>query len=205
MIDRHFAILAALITLGGSAGYALDTLRGKTQPNRVSWVLWTLAAMIAFAAELVQHVGVAALLTLALGFGPLLVVVASFVDPRAYWKLTRLDIGCGLLSLAALAMWATTGKGDVAIAFAIAADLFAAIPTIRKARTHPDSESTNAFVGAAVGAGITLLAIQPPSWEFASYGFPLYVLLGAGAITALIITSRPRAGLVVPSIDDEAA
>ncbi len=204
MIDRHFAILAALITLGGSAGYALDTLRGKTQPNRVSWVLWTLAAMIAFAAELVQHAGLEVLLTFAVGFGPLVVVVASFVDPRAYWKLTRLDIGCGVLSVAALAMWAITGTGDVAIAFSIAADLLAAIPTIRKARKHPESESTNAFVGGALGAAITLLAIQPNSWAFASYGFPLYILLGSGSILALIIVSRPRRARVGSSVHDEA-
>ncbi|HEY6396548.1 MAG TPA: hypothetical protein VIX82_03735 [Solirubrobacteraceae bacterium] len=50
-------------------------------------MLWTLTPLIAFAAERAQHVGLEALLTFAVGFGPLLVVVASFVDPRAYWKL----------------------------------------------------------------------------------------------------------------------
>ena len=192
VIDSHFAILGGLLPILGSAGYALDTFRGRTQPNRVSWLLWTLAPLIAFAAELAQHVGLAALLTFAVGFGPLLVVVASFLDPQAYWRITRGDILCGLLSVAALAMWALTGKGDVAIAFSILSDLFAAIPTIRKAHTHPESESAKAFIAGAVGAAITLLAIKPHSWSFASFGFPLYILVAGAIISALILNPRPR-------------
>ena len=34
MIDPWFAILAALIILMGNGAYAVDTVRGKTQPNR---------------------------------------------------------------------------------------------------------------------------------------------------------------------------
>jgi hypothetical protein len=204
MIDMHFVVLGAVITLGGGAGYALDTLRGRTQPNRVSWVMWTLAPLVAFAAEIVQHVGLEALLTFAVGIGPLLVVVASFVDPRAYWQLTGFDVGCGLLSVTALALWAVTGKGDVAIALSIAADLFAAIPTIRKAYRHPESESANAFVAGALGAGITLLTIKPRSWAFASYAFPVYILLGASAVSVLIIASRPRIAVAASSLDDDA-
>ena len=57
MIDPRFAILGALIVLTGNAAYARDTVRGETQPNRVSWMLWALAPMIAFAAQVAQGVG----------------------------------------------------------------------------------------------------------------------------------------------------
>jgi hypothetical protein len=192
VIDRHFAILAALIALTGSGGYALDTLRGRTQPNRVSWGMWAVAPLIAFAAELSEHAGLKALLTFAVGFGPLMVVIASFLDPRAYARFTRLDILCGALSLAALAMWAVTGTGDVAIAFAILSDLWAAIPTVRKARTDPASESAKAFMFSAVACIITLLTIAPGDWVFANYGFPVYILLIDTTLTTLILAPRAQ-------------
>ena len=193
MIDRHFAILGAVIAVAGSAGYALDTLRGRTQPNRVSWALWALAPLIAFAAELSQHVGLKSLLTLAVGLGPTLVLIASFVDARAYARVTALDIICGVLALAALAMWALTGRGDIAIGFSILTDLLAAIPTLEKARRTPESESPKAFIGGAVGAALTLLTIRSQDWAFANFGFALYILLIDTTLLALILRPRVRA------------
>jgi hypothetical protein len=193
MIDRHFAIVAAVLTLAGAGGYALDTLRGQTQPNRVSWGMWALAPLIAFAAELSEHAGLQSLLTFAVGFGPLMVVAASLRDPRAYARLTRLDLACGALSLAALGMWAVTGKGDVAIAFSILSDLWAAIPTLHKALYRPETESAKAFVPSAVGCVITLLTIHPGAWVFANFGFPIYILLIDCVISALILTPRRHA------------
>ena len=38
--------LGAIITVAGNAAYALDTVRGNTQPNRVSWFMWMVAPLI---------------------------------------------------------------------------------------------------------------------------------------------------------------
>jgi hypothetical protein len=192
MIDPRFAILGALITLAGSASYARDTLRGKTQPNRVSWLMWTVAPLIAFAAEVSQGVGLEALLTFAVGFGPLLVVIASFLDPQAYNRLTRLDVFCGVLSVAALVGWALTGRGDLAICLSILSDLLGAVPTLRKSCTDPGSESAGVFVGGAVGSAITLLAIKTDAWGFASFAFPLYILAIDLVLSSLILGPRLR-------------
>lgn len=195
MIDPRFAILGALITVAGSASYARDTLRGRTQPNRVTWMLWTLAPLIAFAAELAQHAGLDALLTFAVGFGPLLVVIASYLDRQAYYKLTRLDAACAGLSLAALLAWGLTGTGDVAIVFSILADVFGGIPTLRKAHAQPRSESASAFVASACGAAITLLTIRAGDWNFANAGFPLYILGADATMSTLILVPRRRGAL----------
>ncbi len=192
MIDPRFAILGALITVAGSASYARDTLRGRTQPNRVSWMLWTVAPLIAFAAEVVQGVGLESLLTLAVGIGPLLVVIASFLDPNAYYRLTRFDGICACLSLAALGAWGLTGTGNIAIVFSILADLFGLIPTLRKAHRHPQTESASAFVASGCGAAITLLTVPAGGWIFASVGFPLYILAADVTLSALILPPRLR-------------
>jgi len=180
MLDPKFAILAALIELTGASSYARDTFRGTTQPNRVTWVIWTIAPFIALAAQLNSGVGWPALITFAIGFGPLLVLTASFANKKAYWRLTKFDLVCGALSVLALILWAITGTGLVAIALSLLADLLASVPTIVKAYRQPETESANAFLVGILGPGLILLTLR--TWDFASYSFPLYALLDCGII-----------------------
>ena len=96
--------------------------------------------------------GLQSLMTFMVGFGPAVVLGASFVSRHGAARLTRFDLGCGSLSVVALVMWRVTGQGDVAIAFSVAADLLAGVPTIRKAYRDPASESWPAFACSAVSA-----------------------------------------------------
>jgi hypothetical protein len=146
--------------------------------------MWTLAPMIAFAAEIHQGVGLRSLMTFMVGFNPLLVFVASFVNTKATWKLTKFDFACGVLSLLGLLLWLLSGQGNIAILFSIVADALAALPTIVKSYSHPESESWLVFLGGGLAAGITLLTIK--AWTFANYGFPLYILLVCLVLISLI-------------------
>ena len=47
MLDVHFVYLGAAIGAIGQVGYVVDTIRGRTQPNRVTWLLWALAPLLA--------------------------------------------------------------------------------------------------------------------------------------------------------------
>ena len=175
MISDKFILIGALLNIIGSATYAYNTVKGKTDPNRVTWFLWALAPLIAFSAELGDHVGLQSLMTFMVGFGPLLVFLASFINRKAYWKITRLDIACAVLSIIALVMWRITGTGTVAIWLSIAADLLAGVPTLIKSYREPETEHSDVFRNGALSAGITLLTIK--QWTFANYGFPVYILL----------------------------
>jgi hypothetical protein len=175
VIDQKFVIVGALINLVGTSGYARDTILGKTRPNRISWLMWSLAPLIAFAAEISKGVGLVALTTFMAGFCPLIILVASFVNRKSVWKLSTFDFVCGFLSLLGLSLWLITRDGNIAIIFAVLADAFAALPTISKSYSEPGSESWFAFFAAAISAGIALLTIKV--WTFANYAFPLYLFL----------------------------
>jgi hypothetical protein len=194
MLHEDFVILGAVIALGGSLSYAISTLRGKTKPNRVTWCLWALAPFVAFAAEIGQGVGLRALTTFMVGFGPLLVFIASFVKRTSYWKISALDWTCGALSLVALCLWGITRIGNLAIVLSIASDALAALPTVIKAYREPASENARAFLFSASSALITLLTIT--SWNFAVYAFPLYICIVSFLLFILI--SFP--GIRIPSV-----
>jgi hypothetical protein len=184
MISDKFVILAALFNITGSTTYAFNTIKGKTKPNRVSWFLWAVIPSIAFAAEIGEHVGLRSLMTFMVGFGPLIVFASSFVNRKSYWKITRLDIVCGVLSVLALVLWRITGTGNVAILLSILADLLASTPTLIKSYTNPETEHPSVFRNAAISAGITLLTIK--YWTLGNYGFPLYILIDCVVLYALI-------------------
>jgi hypothetical protein len=122
MLDPHFVILGVIINFTGSLGYVLDTLKGKTRPNRVSWLMWTLAPAVVLVAQLSEGVGIQTLMTFAAGFTPFIILMASFVNRKSVWKITKFDIWCGVLSLGGVILWFITRHAEVAIFFAIMAD-----------------------------------------------------------------------------------
>lgn len=175
MINQNFVILGAFINLLGGISYVKDTLQGKIQPNRVSWGLWTVAVMIAFSSEINQGVGIQSLTTFMVGFTPLLIFLASFVNKKAYWKITNFDMLCGTLSIFGLLLWYITKVGNIAILFSIFADLMAGIPTLIKSFKYPETENWIEFLSSFISVSILLLTVK--KWGFAYYGFPLYILV----------------------------
>jgi hypothetical protein len=190
MIDTKVLLLVPVLSLIGSGSYIYAVLRGQAKPNRVTWVLWASAPLIAFAAEIHAGIGLRSLLTFMAGFGPLLVVIASYISRKAVWKLTTFDFVCGGLSILGLLLWLLTRQGDVAIIFAIIADGLAALPTLAKSFKEPDSESSFVFTMGAVSSGLTLLTIK--EWTIANAAFAAYIL---GICVVLVLLIRFRLGL----------
>jgi hypothetical protein len=175
MLDSNFAIVGALIGAIGSLVYLIDTVKGKVKPNRVSFLLWSIAPFIAFAAMVKQGAGIEAVMTFSTGFLPLTIFVASFINKQAEWKLTRFDLFCGFLSVIGLILWLITKIGNVAIFFSIVADGMAAIPTLVKAYRYPETEIAWPWLATAFGVILTLLTLN--HLTFANSGFILYILV----------------------------
>jgi hypothetical protein len=184
MINQNFVILGAIIAAVGSASYLIDTLKGKVKPNRVSFLLWSLAPLIAFFAEIKQGVGIQALMTFVVGFLPLTIFIASFVNKKAEWKLTGFDLMCGALSIVGLVLWYITKSANIAIIFSILADGLAALPTVVKSFNYPETESAWPYFASTISGILTLLTVKV--WNLANIGFPLYIILITLVIFSLV-------------------
>jgi hypothetical protein len=174
MLNENFVLLGAVFNVIGGISYLISTIKGKTKPNRITWFLWFLAPAVAFSAEISQGVGIRSLMTFMVGFNPLLIFLASFINKKSQWNITRFDLICGALSIIGLLFWYLTKVGNVAILFSIIADGLAGIPTILKSFKYPETENYKVFLGGAISAIITLLTIK--IWTFAQYAFPTYIL-----------------------------
>ncbi len=184
MLNPNFVYVAAILILVGDIGYLIDTIKAKNKPNRVTWFIWFLAPLIAFIAEFQQKVGLQSVMTLAITIVPLLIFLATFLHKESYWKLGKLDLICGVLSIIGLLLWMVTRVGNIAIIFSISADLLAGIPTILKSYTNPESESYLAYFMNTIAAVITILTIT--TWNFETYAFPIYIFLICLLITILV-------------------
>lgn len=189
MLPSYFVIIGTGLGVIASLSYLVETLRGKVRPNRVSFFMWSIAPTIAFAAEVGQGVGLVSLQTLSQGILPFLVFLASFVNKKAEWKLTKFDLLCGVLSVVGLTLWLVTKVGNVAIIFSIMADGLAALPTIVKVFKFPETEVSWPWFLTGVGVLISLLTVK--QWTFANYGFPLYLFI-ANLVISLLAQFRPR-------------
>ncbi len=192
MLDERFVWIGFILTFCGGLNYLINTIRGKTKPNRVTWFFWALAPLMAFAAELEKGVGLQSLMTFSAGFNPLLIFMASFVNKKAYWELKKSDYIFGILALVGIVIWQITGEGNLAILFAILADGTAAIPTLIKSYFKPETESSLVFLFSMINAGITLLTIK--TWTFAHWGFPVYIFAICAIFYVLI---KFKLGLVL--------
>jgi hypothetical protein len=172
---QYLVLLGAVVNLFGASYYIRDTLRGKTKPNRVTWLMWSVAPIIATLAALADGVSWAVLPVFMAGFGPLLIFIASFINPNSYWKLNKLDYICGILSVLALVMWAITKEPMIAIVFAIASDGLAAVPTIIKSFKYPETESAIAYATGLFSALTSFTAIK--TWNISSLAFPIYLVV----------------------------
>ena len=172
---ENLVYVAVVVQIVGKLSYVKDTLKGKTRPNRISWLLWAIAPLIAASAAVSDGVTLAAVPVFVSGLAPLLVLLASFANRNSYWKLEKSDYLCGLFSLLALVLWGVTKEPTVAIVFALLSDLLATLPTLIKSWKFPETETADAYWAGLFSALTSFTAIN--AWNFSSVTFPTYLVL----------------------------
>ncbi len=182
-------LLSACISVAGATAYIKDTLKGTTKPNRVSQFLWAFAPLLATAAALSAGADLWATARVFLsGLMPLLILIASFYNPKSYWKLTLFDYLCGVFSLIAIVFWVFANSPILAILFFAVADGFAAIPTIVKAFKAPETETRITYLLSTLSVVLVIPSI--PVWNIQNSAFQIYLLTVNLIIVAALY--RPR-------------
>lgn len=175
MLPEQLGYIAIFTTLIGMSFYIRDIFKGKTRPHLVSWFFWGLAPLIGSFLQLKAGVGLSVVPVLMAGICGLLGFTAGIIARNGYWKISKLDIICGIFSLLSLALWVTTRNTDISIIFAILTDGFAYIPTLIKSWKAPETESASGYLPGIVNNTIGLLIIK--NWVFSIYSFPVYFVV----------------------------
>lgn len=190
MIPEHFAVVGAVVGSLGGFYYLYETIVGRAKPNRVTWFLWGLFPMIIFVAQRAQGVEGLSWASFAAGFTPFLVFLASFLNQKAYWRTEPRDYYLMAAAIVGILLWALTDNANLALLFALLADVLASVPTLLKSYRHPRTESWIAYAISALGFGVVILAI--PVFTFEHYAFIIYVFILNGLLAVLASRRSPN-------------
>ncbi len=184
MLPEYFAILGAILGSLGGFYYLYETILGRTQPNRITWLLWGIFPMVIFAAQRAQGVQGVSWASFVAGFTPFLIVAASFFNRKAYWKSEPRDYGLMAAAIVGIVLWAVTDNPNLALLFSLLADILAGLPTLIKAYRYPESESWVAYAISTFGFGISLLSVKVHNLENTAFVAYVFILNGALAVLA---------------------
>ena len=182
-------VAVSLVQLLGDLVYVGNRFLGGSQPNRVTFFLGAAVPMIAVAIGIFIGETWALLPIFMVGFGPLLIFIASFFNPKAYWKLGTFDYVSGALAILALVLWWLTKEPAVAVLFAILSDWFVWLPTLVKAWKHPETETGIGYAIAVVNAAIGVTILQ--AYDFTHSGFLIYTVVINLCLTIAVYRKNP--------------
>jgi hypothetical protein len=175
MLPENIIYIAVLTSSVGYFFYFKSIFYGQTKPNLVSWFLWMLGPFIGVFFQIKAGAGLSVLPVFIAGFGPLIVIIVSLFRKNSIWKITGLDIICGILALMALIFYVMTHNLGISILFAIASDYLAGVPTIVKSWKFPETESASVYLPSIFNNTLALFTIK--NWIFSIYSFNIYLIL----------------------------
>ena len=193
---REFlTILASLIAVVGGLPYIIDTLKGKTEPNIVTWFTWSLFNGINVAAALSVGATQTALFSSAATLITASIAILGFKN--GVKKYGPFDIVCQVLALIGIVLWQLTDRPLLAVAIVVLADFSGGLPTLRHAWKTPHEETRRTFIFAAISGALFLISLK--QYSFVAFAFPLYIFLFDTTLV-LVITLRSRLATSTASI-----
>jgi len=161
--------------------YTKSMLAGKSKPHRVTRLIVWFAA-IAGVLGILGSPNLAGII-----FAVIFLARASYLLVMALifgvGGASKLDIVCLAIGVVAVAAFALTGNGLLAISLGVLADLIGYIPTFVKTWKQPKSEDPTFFIIEAVASLFAVFAI----WELrVDIILPIYFVLCSVAVVLLI-------------------
>lgn len=187
-MKEALVIFGVLLNAIGTSFYLRALFAGTAKPNKMTFLMWSIAPLIGGVAAIAKGVTWSAIPVFVAGLWPLAIFITATFTPHAYWKLKPSDYLCGALSVLALILWAITKEPNVAILFAILSDGFAALPTLVKAWRHPETEYPSGYLASSF-SGLTGVIVAT-AFTFSQVAFPLYLFIMMGLIGLAAIRKR---------------
>ena len=180
-------IIAGILALVGYIPYIYTTVRGKTRPNKATWIIWTvIGGLIAFS---YLFEGDKNTIWLPLGYfiGPLIVAILSF--RYGYSKWSKLDIACLVVGALSIIPWIILDNAIFTLLINVFIDATGAVPTLVKTYFEPETEDLTAWLIFFVANTLEVFAIE--QWNLAAI-YPLYLFILAGLIVFFIMKNKVK-------------
>ena len=179
--------VAIVITFIAFYPYLHGILLGTIKPHVFSWVIWGSTTFIVFLAQLTAQGGIGSWPIGVSGMLTILIAIAAYAK-RSDVVILKVDWLFFISALASLPLWYFTSNPAWAVAVLTIVDLLGFGPTVRKAYTHPYSESLPFFALFATRNILVVMALE--SYSIATVLFPATVAFTCCLLMSLIVYRR---------------
>ncbi len=183
---QSLAMLSVVFFLFAAPPYIIDTLKGKTKPERATWFVFSVLGIIAF----ISQVKLGAAWSLVFSgfdtFGSLIVFVLSIKHGVGGW--TLLDRIALVVAGAGVVVALAAHEPVVALLGDILADIAGTVLTVYKTFQAPDTETTISWLLVGTGALTGVLAVG--SFNVALLLYPAYLMLANYAVPITQVAGR---------------
>jgi len=167
--------------------YARSIFRGKTKPQRTTWLIWSILTIIALFSQFAKGGEWSLLLTLGDAIVIIFVYILSFKYGVGGYE--KKDILTLIGACISLFLWYLTKEPAVALFIIIFIDLLGANLTIIKIWKNPETENWVGWAMCGLGGFLGTLAVG--ELNFILIVFPLYICI-INFTMAIIILYRRR-------------
>jgi hypothetical protein len=150
-------ILGAVLFLIGDYSYFVDTLKGETKPQRVTWGVAFLLNSIGFANQYASGASNSLWLFAAAVIATGAIFIASIF--RGVGGHSKLDILAVTIAILGVALWAVFDSPLMSILSMLVVVAFSVTPTIIKAKKHPESETRIAWLFGSISSLLAAVSV----------------------------------------------
>lgn len=185
-MQAFFGYLSGVFLIIGFAPYFRDIIRGKTKPERTTWLLWSVLILIAFVAQM----SAGATWSLLLSGVDAFIVVGIFIlsIPYGIGGLLKRDVISLCISLFGLTLWAFTHQPLIALLVTIVIDGLGTYLTVVKTYLKPQTETLFSWCMGTLAGLCGLLAVGSFSVVLAVY--PAYIVAANISVVLAIVFGK---------------
>jgi len=151
-------IIASIFAVIGNIPYLLDVLKKKVQPHPYTWFVWSLVSGIVFFGQVSKGAGIGAVPTFVAEIFTVVIFLLSL--KYGFKNISNTDNIFLAVALLGIIPWILTKDPTISVIIAVAIDLIAFVPTLRKAWRYPSTETPLLYAMNVSRHILTLFSLQ---------------------------------------------
>lgn len=175
-------ILGGLLSLLSNIPYIIDTIRGKTKPQRVTWGIFFVLNIIFLFNQ--SAIGATNSLWLVISFAISTLVIFCLSLAYGVGGYSKRDIAILGGALIGVVLWLALNQPLLSVIMSLVVATLAVIPTFVKAYKNPKSETSIKWLLGGIAALLTVIAVG--KFDLVVL-FPVYSFLTQLGIYAIIV------------------
>jgi len=179
-------VVATVISIIGGIPYIYDTYKKKTKPHRFAWFIFLVLSILAWATQ--YSLGARESLVFYTWFvvNNIILLGLSLRKNGGYGDLTKVNVICLLLALAAIVLWRLTDSALLALVCVLIADGIGALLILVKSYKHPHTETLSMWLAGCVATFLNILAANTLEPAICLLSVQIFIL-NVGIVVAIMV------------------